>query len=270
MDPSWSPRTRLALHRLRGELLYFYGRYPESLEQHDRALDIARAQHDAREVALETVRRANVLGMIPGRFEEAVADYRRVCRELIERGDLSEAAYALIYLGVVLSWYGRTDEGLVSLAEARELAERAGDARRLGWALFNIADLERERGNLEVARPANQRAREILEKVGDRFGVVQTQIVEGKILLDSRDLPRAQTELLEAYRMVRELNIPADEAEVVLRLAELALARGDRAAADTREHELVRLGIDRLRPDLVQDHQKFVERLRSGGGAAGA
>jgi tetratricopeptide (TPR) repeat protein len=270
VDETWSPRTRLALHRLRGELLYFYGRYPESLEQHDRALEIARAQHDEREVALETVRRANVLGMIPGRFEEAVADYRRVCRELIERGDLSEAAYALIYLGVVLSWYGRTDEGLVSLGEARELAEKSGDARRLGWALFNIADLERERGNLEVARPANRRAREILEKVGDRFGVVQTQIVEGKILLDSKDLPKAQAELLEAYRMVRELNIPADEAEVVLRLAELALARGDRTGAEIREKELVRLGIERLRPDLVQDHARFVERLRAGGEAAGA
>jgi tetratricopeptide (TPR) repeat protein len=270
MDGSWSPRTRLALHRLRGELLYFYGRYPESLEQHDHALDLARAQHDEREVALETVRRANVLGMIPGRFEEAVADYRRVCRELIDRGDLSEAAYTLIYLGVVLSWYGRTDEGLVSLGEARELAEKAGDARRLGWALFNIADLERERGNLDVARPANRRAREILEKVGDRFGVVQTQIVEGKILLDAQELPRAQTELLEAYRMVRELNIPADEAEVVLRLAELALARGDRPAAEARERELVRLGIDRLRPDLVQDHKRFVDRLNPGGGTAGA
>ena len=48
----------------------------ESLEQHDRALAIARSQHDEREIALETVRRANVLGMIPGRFDEAVADYR--------------------------------------------------------------------------------------------------------------------------------------------------------------------------------------------------
>jgi tetratricopeptide (TPR) repeat protein len=268
VDATWSPRTRLALHRLRGELLYFYGRYPESLEQHDQALAIARAQHDQREVALETVRRANVLGMIPGRFEEAIADYKRVCRELIDRGDLSEAAYTLIYLGVVLSWYGRTDEGLASLAEARGLAEKAGDARRLGWALFNIADLERDRGNLDAARPANQRAREILEKVGDRFGVVQTQIVEGKILLDSGNLAAAQTELLEAYRMVRELNIPADEAEVVLRLAELALARGDRASAETREHELGRLGIDRLRPDLLQDHRRFVDRLRAGGEAA--
>jgi len=270
VDPSWSPRTRLALHRLRGELLYYYGRYPEALEQHDQALAIALAQHDEREAALETVRRANVLGMIPGRFEEAVADYKRVCRALIDRGDLSEAAYTLIYLGVVLSWYGRTDEGLTALGEARELAEKAGDPRRLGWSLFNIADLERERGNLDGARPANQRAREILEKVGDRFGLVQTQIVEGKILLQSGDLERAQTELLEAYRMVRELNIPADEAEVVLRLAELALAHGDRASAQARELELARLGIDRLRPDLLQDHRRFLVRLRSGGDPAAA
>ncbi len=269
-DPAWSARTRLALHRLRGELLYYYGRYPESLEQHDRALAIAHEEHDAREVALETVRRANVLGMIPGRFEEAVADYKRVCRTLIERGDLGEAAYTLIYLGVVLSQYGRTDEGLTALEEAKQLAEKAGDPRRLGWSLFNIADLERERGNLVGARSANRRAREILEKVGDRFGLVQTEIVEGKILLQAGDLAAAQTELLEAYRLVRELNVPADEAEVVLRLAELALARGDTASVEARAQELARLGIDRLRPDLIDDHRRFLQRMREGGGATGA
>ena len=270
VGPTWSPRTRLALHRLRGELLYYYGRYSDSLEQHDRALAIAQSQHDAREVALETVRRANVLGMIPGRFDEAAADYHRVSRDLIAQGDLSEASYTLIYLGISLSWHGQTDEGLVALEEAKALAEKAEDPRRLGWSLFNIADLERERGNLDAARPANRRAREILEKVGDRYGLVQTQIVEGKIRLQANDLAAAQTELLEAYRMVRELNIPADEAEVVLRLAELALAHGDRTGAEAREGELTRLGIERLRPDLIQDHQRFLERLRAGGGAPAA
>lgn len=255
------PRTLLALHRLRGEYLYYRGRYAESLHEHDKALAIAAAQHDAREVALERVRRANVLGMIPGRFEEAIHDYREVIAELLARGDQSEAAYAELFLGVVLSQYGRTEEGLEALRAARVHAESAQDPRRLGWSLFNIADLERERGNLEIARTSNDEAHAILERIGDRYGLVQTYIIDGKIRLQSEELDPAELALLEAYRLARELNVPADEVEVLLRLAELALARQDRPQAESRTRELERLGIAKLRPDLAEDYDRFRERL---------
>lgn len=264
-----SPRTLLALRRLRGETLYYFGRYVESLAEHDAALALATRERDHREVALETVRRANVLGMIPERFEEAVADYRRAIRSLIEQGDNGEAAYALLFLGVVLSQHGRTPEGLEALREARELADKAHDQRRLGWSLFNIADLEREMGHLPEASGANAQAREILTKIGDRYGLVQTQIVEGKIRLQLGDLEKAEVELLEAFRLVRELNIPADEAEVVLRLAETALARGDAAGAAGRFSELRRMSVERLRPDLATDYRALEARLAEGGGAHG-
>jgi len=261
-----TPRTLLALHRLRGEFLYFYGRFPESLAEHDRALAIAQSQEDPREVALETVRRANVLGMIPGRFEEAVSDYRRAIASLIEQGDNGEAAYSQIYLGIVLSQHERVDEGLVALQEARSLAEKAHDLRRLGWSLFNIADLSQDLGRIDEAIAANAQAREILTRTGDRFGLVQTLIIEGKIRLRAGDLDRAEAELLEGYRLARELNVPADEAEVVLRLAETALARHDLAGARSRAAELVRLHIDRVRPDLSQDHERLRARLAEDGG----
>ncbi len=259
------PRTLLAVYRLRGEYLYYRGRYPESLEAHDRALAIARAQPDTREVALERVRRANVLGMVSGRFDEAVRDYREVTAELLARGDKSEAAYAELFLGVVLSQHGRTEEGLEALRAARGHADEAQDPRRLGWALFNIADLERDRGNLDAARAAMEEARVLLERTGDRYGLVQTLIVDGKIRLQSNELPEAELALLEAYRLARELNVPADEVEVLLRLAELALARSDRGQAEARARELERLGVATLRPDLVRDYEAFRARLAGRG-----
>ncbi|HYK92809.1 MAG TPA: AAA family ATPase, partial [Thermoplasmata archaeon] len=62
-NPPTQPLTLMALHRLRGEMFYFLGRYDESLRHHDAALEIARAQRNEREIAREMVRRANVLGM---------------------------------------------------------------------------------------------------------------------------------------------------------------------------------------------------------------
>ncbi|MGI0131520.1 MAG: ATP-binding protein [Thermoplasmata archaeon] len=256
-----SPVTTIAAHRIRGELLYYRGRYVESLAQHDAALALAKELGDPREMALESVRRANVLGMIPGRVEEAIAAYRQAREELVARGDRGEAAYALLFLGVVLSQHGRTPEGLVVLAEAQALAEGAHDLRRVGWSLFNIADLKRELNDLTGAAVANNRSRAILERIGDRFGLTQALIVAGKILIDRKEWNAAEIELLEAFRLVRDLNTPADELDVSLRLAEVALGRGDRTKARERADDLARRRIVQVRPDLTHDFESLTRRL---------
>ncbi len=264
-----SPAAMIAVHRLRGELLYYNGRYVEALRHHDEALALARSIGDPRDIALETVRRANVLGMIPGRVEEAIEAYRQAREQLLRIGDRSEAAYALLFLGVVLSQHGRTPEGLDALGEALKLAEEAHDLRRVGWALFNIADLQQESHLLDEASAANRRSREVLTEVGDRFGLVQVYITEGKILLQRGDWRAAEIELLEAFRLVRELRTPADELDVVLRLAEVQVARGDLDGARARVEELGRKDIKRLRPDIAEDYERLKERVaRPGDDAA--
>jgi tetratricopeptide (TPR) repeat protein len=267
-DVAAAAETRIAVHRLRGEVLYYRGEYAQSLEHHDTALAIARETGRRREIALEMVRRANVLGMIPGRLDEAVRDYRASVEELRKLGDDAEAAYALVYLGVVIAQHGRLDEAILALRESVTLAERAHDQRRVGWALFNIGDVERERGNLEEAAAANARAREILERIGDRFGLVQTLITDAKIHRDRAEFAEAERPLLEAYRIVRELHVRADELEVVLRLAEVALGRGDRATATARAEQLEQEEVERFRPDLAEDFRRLRAAVREGGDGA--
>lgn len=262
-DGITQPAARLALHRLRGEIEYYRGEYAESLRYQDRALEIARGQRDRREVALVTVRRANALAMIPDCVREAIPAYREAFEELLSLGDRAEAAYALLFLGVTLSQHGRTEEGLEELETAVRLSEESSDLRELGWALFNIADLRRELGEIEPARAANQRSREILNRIGDQFGLAQTYIIAGKIEIAEGASDEAERELLEAFRLVRELRTEPDELEVLLRLAEVALARGELALARSRVEELERRAIARLRPDLVADTQRLVERIRS-------
>jgi tetratricopeptide (TPR) repeat protein len=269
-DTKANPVTLIAVHRLRGEVQYYLGQYAESLTQHDAALAIARQIGDAREIALETVRRANVLGMIPGRYDEAVSDYRQATDALIALGERGEAAYALLFLGIVQSQHGRNPDGLRSLERALELAEEAHDLRRIGWSLFNLADLLQEEGEIAVAEERLHRSRAVLEKIGDRFGVAQTHIIGGKILLRKRELPEAELELLEAYRLVRELHTPADELDVVLRLAEVAFARGDLRQATSRMEELSRRGIEKIRPDLMTDFSRLDSQLRGEGGHPGS
>ncbi len=269
------PAVVAALHRLRGEALYYQGKYADALAEHTEELQLARASGNERAAALGRWRRASTLAMI-GATDEALAEGRTAAADLERLDDLREAAHAHLFLGVI--WASlragppRPDEALAEFDEGARLGEKANDPRRVGWALFNAADVLREVGRLDEADERNRRAKELLERIGDRFGLVQSRIVSGKILLTRKAYDRAEAELLEAYRLVRELHAPADEVDVVLRLAELAAARGDRAGARRRLEELERQHVTALRPDIAPDFERLRRSLDEapGGPDAGA
>ncbi|HTP56636.1 MAG TPA: AAA family ATPase [Thermoplasmata archaeon] len=273
VDLSGHPLVLVGLHRLRGEALYYLGRYPEALAEHSEELRLARAAGNERAAELGRSRRANVLAMM-GRSAEALDEGRAAAAALEQLGDLREAAHARMFVGVVISGdrspHRRVDEAVAELDEAVRLAERAHDLRRLGWALFNLADLLHEAGRYELAVERNARSREILERIGDRFGLVQSMIVAGKIALDRGEYDRAEADLLEAYRLVRELKAPADEVDVVLRLAQLSYARGDRASARRRVRELERQNLPALRPDVAEEFERLKRALAPGRGGPNA
>lgn len=262
------PLVRLRLHNLRGEALYYEGRYAESLAEHTEELKLAREAGNERAVALGEARRANVLAMM-GQAAGALAEARDAARILERLGDVREAAQTHLFLGVVVAGTAvgtpNVTEALAEFAEAIRLAEKGHDLRRVGWALFNSADILREAGRLKEAADHTRRAREILERLGDRFGLVQSMIVQGKIELDRGEYDRAEADLLDAYRLVRELKAPADEVDVVLRLAQLSYARGDRASAERRVTELERQNLPGLRPDVAADFERLRAALRDKG-----
>ncbi len=260
------PTVLIALHRLRGEVFYYAGRYADALAEHTEELRLADATGDELARALGEVRRANVLAMM-GRGDSAARDARHAAETLERLGDLSEAAHARLFLGVIIVGIPGDPphhvEAMAELAESIRLAEKAHDLRRVGWALFNTADILREMGRHDEAVERNARSREILERIGDRFGLVNSMIVAGKLLTDTGEYERAEVELLDAYRLARELRAQADEVDVVLRLAQLSYARGDRASAARRVVELGRRRLPELRPDLAGEF----ERLKSALGA---
>ncbi|MCI4364743.1 MAG: AAA family ATPase [Thermoplasmata archaeon] len=267
------PTVLMATHRLRGEALYYAGRYPDALAEHNEELRLADATGNVRARALGEVRRANVLAMM-GQEESALADARKAATTLEGLGDAHEAAYAHLFVGVVIAGLPATPpryaESIREFGEAMRLGEKARDPRRVAWALFNTADVLREMGQIEEAAEQNGRSREILERIGDRFGLVNAIIVQGKILTDRGEYERAEVELLDAYRLVRELKAPADEVDVVLRLAQLSYARGDRASARRRVVELERNHISTLRPDLAVEFERLKSTLAAKEGADGA
>lgn len=247
--------------RLRGEILFYRAEYGAALTHQQEALSAAEATGNPHEVAIQRVRLANVLSMTPGREVEALALYHEAGETLRDLGDNAEASYAYLCHGVVLSQHGDVDQGLEELVIAAELADRAHDLRRLGWAHFNIADLERVRQRLPEAEKHNQTARELLEGIGDRFGLGQTYLNEGKLHLLAGELDLATQSLEHAGELFREEHLPGDEVEVVMRLAEVDLARGEVPTAREKIRDLDRRALSRLRPDLLEDYRGLERKV---------
>ena len=263
--------ARLGAHRLLGEALFYEGHYPEAVAQHAEEIRLAREAGNERATALGQARRASVLAMM-GQPESALAEAREAAAALERVGPARESAQAHLFLGVMIANSKasptRHQEAITEFAEAIRLAEKAKDPRRVGWALFNIADILREAGQFEDAVENVQRSREILGRIGDRFGLIQSIIIRGKIAIDRGEYDLAEADLLEAYRLVRELNAPADEVDVVLRLAQLSYARGDRASARRRVAELERQNLPALRVDIAEDFERLKHALAAREGDA--
>jgi predicted ATPase len=256
--------VQLGAHRLLGEAYFYEAHYPEALAEHTEEIRLAREAGNERAVALGQSRRAGVLGMM-NQPEKAIAEAREAAAALERFGPARESAQAHLFLGVLLTNLPTPpphhEEAIAEFAEAIRLAEKAQDPRRVGWALFNTADILRDAGQFEEAVEKAERARETLSRIGDKFGLVQSIITRGKIAIDRGEYDLAEADLLEAYRLVRELNAPADEVDVVLRLAQLSYARGDRASARRRVVELERRNLPAIRPDIADDFERLRRAL---------
>lgn len=265
-EQEWEPPVRLVAVRLAGELAYFRGDYAEALRYHAEGLATAKEMGDSRETLLEEVRYARSLSMRPGELEPSMERLRTAAAELERMGEKAEAAEAHIYIGVALGMTHDAEKTLTEFQHALRLAREANDPRRTGWALFDIADTLHDLNRLDEADTHNRQAREQLERVGDRFGLAQTYVYEGKIRRSRNDTDGAERALQEALAIFEEQNMEADIVEVLLRLAEVAATREDWPVVQEKIGELDRRRLSELRPDLAHDCEELRGRLPAASG----
>lgn len=249
--PDWEPELRLVAVRLAGEFAYFRGDYAAALAHHAQGLATATAVGNERERLLEEVRYARSLSMRPGGLAESIERLRAAGRALEAMGEKAEAAEARLYVGVALGMQDDLVTAQREFEESLRLARDAGDPRRVGWALFDLADTANDLGDVDAADRYNREARAHLEQVGDRFGLAQTYLYEGKIRRRRGDPAGAEAALRRALAVFEEQRMEADVVEVRFHLAELDADRGDWPAVEREVRALERRRILELRPDLA-------------------
>jgi tetratricopeptide (TPR) repeat protein len=251
---------RLAF-RLQGEIQYYRGDYTGALEAHDSALTVALEEGEPREIAAQRIRRATVLSMIPGREPEALSEYRTAIDRLLELGDPAEAALGSLCLGVELSALGRSDEARTALAQCVELAEAANDLRRSGWAHLNLADLEFGLGRTAEAATEVRLAKVLFERVEDALGGARAALTEGRVALARGKFEEAERAFGVAGEIFAGRHLLPDQMEVEFRTVELEFARRAVGPARERLERIVREGLARLRPDLVEEGRLLAQHL---------
>lgn len=259
------PRLRIGAHLQLALSYYYLGRYDDALTQNAEVMRIAQEVGDERALARAHLWRAGCLAMV-GQADQALVEARQVAVAFDRLGTVAESAQGHLFLGNMLADNRSTtairEEALAELDRTVQLATRARDPRRAGWAHYHAAELLRSERRLKEAADRARRALEMLGRIGDRSGEAVAHKIRGQIALDRGELDQADLDLREAYRLIQGLHNTLNEADIELRLAQLALARGDRPTALERSDELDRRQLPQIRPDLAEEFARLKSALR--------
>lgn len=265
------PLVQVGAHHQLGMALYYTGHYADAVTQHTEEIRRAQKLGNPLLTLRAQVWRLASLAMM-GPTAEAVSEARQVTIARDRLGSPRESAQAHLFFGDLLADARCTPaqrrEAVDQYAEAIRHAEKAQDPRRVGWALYKTAELLRESGGREKATEKVDEACEIFTRIGDQVGLALATKVRGQIALDQGAYERAAVDLNQSYHLIRGLERTLEELDVVLRLAQLAHARGDLPGARQLVVDLDRQGLARVRPDLVAELEELRRELGGGENAA--
>jgi non-specific serine/threonine protein kinase len=180
-----------------------------------------------------------------GRFAEGLGPLSEALAIARERGDETLMSYCLDKIGFARAFVGDPAAGLASVEEEIALCTRRGDSVTLGSALITKAAIHRMATDFDAAAAALQQALTV-DVGGDIEHLHIIHVDLARVRIAGGSLERAHASLVEALRLLGEMDSPY-RTTVALDVASLlAAARGDftRAARlqGTCETSLDRMG----------------------------
>jgi tetratricopeptide (TPR) repeat protein len=247
-----TPRDLMAAHRVLGVVYWRRGELKPA-EVHQRAaLEIAEHEGTPLEQGHALVDVANTMvPMGPSRVEAALELYARAADLFRDVKDHGARARVLMNRSVLMYGAGRAEEALKSIAVAIEEAERSRSPIWIGYSYMNLAQWQAELQRPALARPALERALEALAPTGDRLAEQQLVMTRGMVEHAEGAFDSAEAHYRESLGLARELNLPSEASETLLRLAQLAHDRGNDPEARERLEEARQSGLVDHRPDLT-------------------
>lgn len=169
-----------------------------------------------------------------GRFDDAVAAYRRALASATVASAPYAAVTAGVRLGTALMEQGELDEARVHLSEALARSEALGERRQAAVVRSNLGVLLHERGEVDRARRVLTKACDALAAIGHvRFeGFAHAAL--GLVALEQGDAVEAAQLLERARRLLVDAGDAVYVAVVDVRLGMVGVAQGDPEEANAR------------------------------------
>jgi DNA-binding CsgD family transcriptional regulator len=242
VDERDEPRRAARLLETLHDAQWHLGRGDESLATIEHALSLLPPDEISPERGLLLGSQSKTT-MLRGKNAKAVEVARETLTVADALGDIRLRGQALNVLGTSLMTLGDVDEGAAKVREALALAERAGVPWQQNSAYINLADTMHLVGRLREARAVVDEglARDLRP---NRMWLV---ILQGELAIEAGEWDEAETILAAVGgRPMGNTLVNLD-----LRRAELALGRGDHAAARERLDEAGALGAGMDEPQFT-------------------
>ncbi|MGA7860819.1 MAG: AAA family ATPase [Thermoplasmata archaeon] len=255
-------RGILVSHRVLGAASMRLGEFDDA-ERHNREeVAIAEKEGDSWERGHSLIDLANtMISRGPEKTDEALRLYDAAGELFAQSKDYAALARVHMNRSLVFHNVRRMDEAIRDITLAGEAAERSGSRIWMGYCALNEAQLRAEVGQVDRGRAAIARARHLLGPLGDQLAEEQITMIEGIIAHTARKFDEARERYEAALQKARDLKLKPDTAEMQLRLAILAMDRGDADEARTFLQASLDDDVVTLRADLAPMLEKLQRSL---------
>lgn len=217
----WANKANLRLDQ--GQLL-------EARELFDQALEAFRGVGDRRNEAMMLNNTGLVLRNM-GRLEEAEGYHLRSLEIRQEIGDRVGVGRVYNMLAMVYAGQGRYGEAMESSKAALGIARETQDRLFEATSLMHLGDAEKATGDVVSARQHYGEARTVFAAIQDSMRVLQSDLRLARLDLERGEPGLAETTALQVLDSARGQQQVQPEIEALELLGDIALARGDSAAA---------------------------------------
>jgi DNA-binding SARP family transcriptional activator/Tfp pilus assembly protein PilF len=201
-------------------------RVHEAIGYYEQALAIYRETGNRRSEA-EAANNLAFTYLILGQHDEAVTALQAALTLQRQTGRRYGEGMALCNLAEAYVELGRHEEAIASAQDALAILREVGSVRDEGYALYNLGRASLELGRLADAASLFVQAREKHHSAGDRYGEARDLHRIGIIHAREGHTGEAREAWNRARRMLESLGEDGQAAEVTAQLRELAAGSGD-------------------------------------------
>jgi len=222
----------------------------KAIDIYEEAFQLLKDHPDTVEMGMVYMNQSWVLNRM--RQHEEAVEKAKLALNIFESHDAKEKS-ALVYnnLAVIFEHKGDLEKAFQYNQKSLDLFSELGNKRQIANLFLSLGFMYNKKNDFKTALDYFEKSLEIMNHIGNRFGSGTALMSKGRCYIDLEKLDEAESALVQALHLHRELDLKRKIVANELALGNVYTSKGDAAAA--REH------IKKAR--IVATEQKYISDL---------